>query len=91
MDNLERVFTVNGAGVVTHDKIHQTKDYTYIIPINSIVKIKNAQVYNKKEEAQYVLFVKNMKDNSKLSNYKSSPYYDYYIKRAKLENPELLI
>lgn len=51
----------------------------------------NEELFDTPEEALYSAMVKNLQTGTNLSNYKSSPYYDYYVKRLKEEYPEYVI
>lgn len=67
----------------------------YLIPYSSTVYKEDELNFdfksNDKKEARFQAMLYAIRNGGSISSYKSSPYYNYYVKRLKKEYPELLI
>lgn len=63
------------------------------ICVSDVLKFKpqNVKEYASKKEAYYEKTLKSLKNGARLSKYKSSKYYKYYIRRLEKEHPEMLV
>lgn len=55
------------------------------------VKNKTFKLFDTKRDAMFNKLIIDLKAGKPLDNYKRSKYYNYYVKRLKVENPEYLI
>lgn len=92
-DKLEKVYFSSNKSVFTYYKFGNilVPQSAQIYFESDIEKIKGITKHETKEDAMYCILLNNLIDGGKLSNFKKSKYYEYYIKRLKIENPEYLI
>lgn len=88
-----RIFKLTNAGVAEYTVHREDEKHFWVLPAGiDYVKIPKGtpkeDYYDDKMDAMYANFVRRKKH---IENYKSSKYYKYYLKRAKKENPELII
>ncbi|MCK5537117.1 MAG: hypothetical protein KAI79_09830 [Bacteroidales bacterium] len=87
----KEVWKIVSSSIFKYEVINETKDSYELIPINSAFKVKKVDIFENNSDARYALFVKKMNSGSTLQGYKSSKYYNDYVERAKIEDPELLL
>ena len=79
----------SGKSVQTMKVIMEDDEYMYTLPTHiNLIPIKKTNAYKIKEEAMYDNMIRN---GGNIRNCKGSPYYEYYRKRAKKDNPEILV
>lgn len=66
-------------------------DDTYLILDPHFILRKGEKIFDNKLDALYTKLILALEKGTGLSNYKSSKYYNDYLERLKIENPEYLI
>jgi len=70
--------------------VYDLGSHTYA-PSASAFVAHGAVLYDDKESAMYGKLIYELSKGKKLSNFRGSKYYEYYVKRLKNEHPEYLI
>ena len=82
----ENVYDDHGISLTV---LHEDAEYYYVLNSGApLMKIRKTKTFANKMDAMYYNFIE---APTPVKNFKKSKYYDYYIARAKVENPERLI
>jgi len=63
----------------------------YLAEHRYFFKKNNTLTFDTKEEAMYAKLVQELRCGKSLSNFKGSPYYEYYVEQLKIHNPEYIL
>ncbi len=66
-------------------------DDEYFIYEPKFMKKNDTVFYDTKEDAMYHKLILELQKGKSLENFKTSPYYEDYLARLKIKNPEYLI
>lgn len=58
---------------------------------SEVFSIKDKHLFGTKKDALYAKLINELAEGKSIFNFKSSPYYKYYIERLKQQNPEFIL
>lgn len=89
-DKLEIIYYTKGKDIFTYYKIGDIL-IPYSVNVYTESQIKHDGKFTNKLDARYFTLIKQLQSGKKLSNFKVSKYFQYYVDRLREENPEYLI
>ena len=88
---MDKTYVVENDSSQEYTVIDSDENFNYcVLPIH-IIKVKKEKCYSNKDDSMYSIFRSRRRQGVALKNFSKSKYFPMYLRRARVEDPELLI